>query len=194
MDEELKNREKISVIYWTMFRIGCLTYGGGWSIFAQLEEEFGDRRGWISREDLLDIMSLARSFPGIMVINMSVLFGYRVLGVPGAVAAAFGLSTPAFFVISLVTLCYDAMIKNIWIARAMVGVRCSVVPIILMAAMRMKKKALTGRAACVLAAVSFLLCIFTKLNKLVMVIAAGILGLLFWGKKTEAGGEDHDIA
>ena len=91
-----KEEKKLGRIFLTMFRIGCFTYGGGWSIFAQLEEEFGEKRGWLTKEEFLDIMSLARSFPGIMVINMSVMFGYRVRGVPGAMAAAFGLAAPAF--------------------------------------------------------------------------------------------------
>ncbi len=129
--------KKLSTIYLVMFRIGCVTYGGGWSIFAQLEDEFGEKRNWISKEELLDIMSLARSFPGIMVINLSIMFGYKIRGVAGAVAAAFGLATPAFFVISVITCCYDVLMRNQWIARAMIGVRCSVVPIMLVAALRM---------------------------------------------------------
>lgn len=168
-------------IYRVMFRIGCITYGGGWSILAQMEEEFADRRGWVTREELLDFMSLARSFPGIMVINLSVLFGYRVHGAAGSAAAAFGLASPAFFVITAVTFCYSALIANPWIARIMVGVRCAVVPIILTSAMNMKKKALKGPVTWVMAAIAFLLCVFTGLNKLIMVIVAAFAGLFLWG-------------
>lgn len=169
-------------IYKTMFRIGCITYGGGWSILAQMEEEFSEKRGWVTREELLDFMSLARSFPGIMVINLSVLFGYRMRGAAGSMAAAFGLASPAFFVITAITFCYSALISNPWIARIMVGVRCAVVPIILTSAIHMKKKALKGGVTYVMAGIAFLLCIFTGINKLAMVIAAALLGLLMWGK------------
>lgn len=169
-------------IYKTMFRIGCITYGGGWSILAQMEEEFSEKRGWVTREELLDFMSLARSFPGIMVINLSVLFGYRMRGAAGSAAAAFGLASPAFFVITAITFCYSALISNPWIARIMVGVRCAVVPIILTSAVHMKKKALKGAVTYVMAGAAFLLCIFTGINKLVMVIAAAVLGLMMWGK------------
>lgn len=189
MKEAQEPKKKLSVIFWMMFRIGCITYGGGWSIFAQLEEEFGERRKWISKDDLLDIMSLARSFPGIMVINMSVMAGYKMRGVPGALAAAFGLSVPAFFVISVVTLCYEMLMSNPLVARAMVGVRCSIIPIMLMAALRMKKNALSCRAAYVFAAASFLLCVFSGMNKLLMVVITAVLGMLLWGKKMGQEGE-----
>lgn len=168
-------------IYLHMFRIGCITYGGGWSIIAQMEEEFAQKREWVTKEDLLDFMSLARSFPGIMIINLSVLFGYRVAGAGGAAAAAFGLSSPAFFVITAVTYCYSAVIANPWIARIMVGVRCAVVPIILISAMNLKKKALKGPVTWVMAGIAFLLCIFTGANKLLMVIVAAAAGLVLWG-------------
>lgn len=182
--ENRRGKGRLATIFVTMFRIGCFTYGGGWSIFAQLEEEFGEKRGWLSKEELLDIMSLARSFPGIMVINMSVMFGYKVCGVPGALAAAFGLSMPAFIVISMVTCCYEVLMRNQMVARAMTGVRCSIVPIMIMAAARMKNNALGGRITYVFAAASLLLCLFSGMNKLVMILAAGALGMVIWrGKK-----------
>jgi len=189
VNEESEPKIKLSTIFWIMFRIGCITYGGGWSIFAQLEEEFGERRKWISKDDLLDIMSLARSFPGVMVINMSVMAGYKMRGVPGAMAAAFGLSTPAFFVISVVTLCYEMLMANGLVVRAMVGVRCSIIPIMVMAAVRMKKNALSCKAAYGFAAASFLLCVFSGINKLLMVIMAGLLGLFIWGRNDEKEGK-----
>lgn len=190
-----KEEKKLGRIFLTMFRIGCFTYGGGWSIFAQLEEEFGEKRGWLTKEEFLDIMSLARSFPGIMVINMSVMFGYRVRGVPGAMAAVFGLAAPAFIVISVVTCCYEVLMQNHLVARAMIGVRCSIVPIMIMAAARMKKYVLEGRITCLLAAASFLLCLFSGINKLVMIVAAGLCGMVIWrGKGPGESGQDKEGA
>ena len=144
-----------------------------------------------TKEEFLDIMSLARSFPGIMVINMSVMFGYKVCGVPGAMAAAFGLSAPAFIVISIVTFCYEALMRNALVARAMIGVRCSIVPIVIVAAARMKKTVLGGWVTWVLAAASFLLCLCSGLNKLVMILAAGLFGMAIWRpvKEPEQGEE-----
>lgn len=184
-ETEMGREPGLLSIYLIMFRIGCITYGGGWSILAQMEEEFSRKRNWVTREELLDFMSLARSFPGIMVINLSVLFGYRVRGAAGSAAAAFGLASPAFFVITAITFCYSAVITNPWIARIMIGVRCAVVPIILTSAMHMKKKALKGPVTWWLAGIAFLLCIFTGINKLLMVIAAAVTGLFLWGKKQD---------
>lgn len=182
----MKN-EKINIktIYLVMFRIGAVTYGGGWSIMTQMQEEFSDRRGWISKEELFDYMAAAKSLPGIMVINLSVLFGYRVHGIAGAAAAVSGLASPAFITISLLTCFYAALIGNIWTMRIMTGVRCAVVSILLISAIRMKEKALNGSTAYVLMIISFLLCILTGLNKFLMMAAAALFGILFWGGKND---------
>ena len=66
------------------FKIGFYTFGGGWSIIAQIQQEYVQKKGWITDEDLLDITSVGRSLPGLMIGNVSYLFGYHVAGFPGA--------------------------------------------------------------------------------------------------------------
>ena len=62
------------------FKIGFYTFGGGWSIVAQIQQEYVQKKGWITDEDLLDITSVGRSLPGLMIGNVSYLFGYHVAG------------------------------------------------------------------------------------------------------------------
>lgn len=178
---------RIWTIFRLMFKIGCITFGGGWSIIGQLQEEFVDRRGWIDEEELVDYISVGRSLPGIMIINISVLSGYRMGGVAGAAAAAFGLSLPALLCIALVTFFYSSIRDNLMAARALNGVRCAVIPIILGAAWRLKDKSLVSRAGCVLAACALAVCTFTGVS-LVLVVAFGAaagLGMRFFKR----GGE-----
>ena len=131
-----------------MLKIGLFTFGGGWSIVAQMQKEFVEKRGWLGEEELLDIVAIGRSFPGIMVVNTAVMLGYRIGGVGCAFLCAFGMAFPAFVVMAAVTTCYTAVRDNPWVARAMVGVRAVVVPIILSACLGMRKSAEIGRASC----------------------------------------------
>ena len=142
-----------------LFKIGLFTFGGGWSIVAQLQREFVDKRGWISKEDLLDIVSVGRSFPGIMVINIAVMFGYHVGGVPLGVIAAVGVAAPSVAVLSVVTVFYEQFRRNIYIARAMVGVRAAVVPIILSAAAGLRSIAIQEKVQYGIVLGGFQMCI-----------------------------------
>ena len=68
----------ITTLFCQFFKIGLFTFGGGWSIVTQMQNEFVDKRRWVTEEELLDMVSVGRSLPGIMIANISVLFGYRV--------------------------------------------------------------------------------------------------------------------
>lgn len=48
-----------------MLKIGLFTFGGGWSIVAQMQKEYVDTRGWLTKEELLDIVAIGRSFPAL---------------------------------------------------------------------------------------------------------------------------------
>lgn len=183
-----KKENRYWTIFWVMFKIGCITFGGGWSIIAQLQEEFVDKRHWIDQDQLVDFISLGRSFPGIMIINISVLFGYTAAGFWGAVLAAFGLSLPALICIAIVTMFYSALKDNVWVAKALDGVRCAVIPIILGAAVRLKDAALKGPLSYVLAAAALVVCTFTGVNKILIVVTGAVIGIVLLLPKK--GGEE----
>lgn len=185
----MEKLKKLWVIFFTMAKIGMFTFGGGWSIIAQVQNEFVDRRGWITEEQLVDYMSLAKSFPGIMIINMSVFCGYTMCGPVGAVTAAVGLSAPAIATIAVVTFFYSGLRDNVWVAKILNGVRCVVIPIILSASWKLKQTAMKGRSAWLILLVSFLVCVFTGVNKALVIAAALAAGLLIW-----RGGIPDDIS
>ena len=181
--------KKIGIIMITMFKIGAFTFGGGWSIIAQMQNEFVDRRGWMSEEQIVDYMSLAKSFPGIMIINMSVFCGYAMAGTLGAISAAAALSAPALIAIAVVTYFYASLRDNYYVAKILNGVRSVVVPIIISASLRLKDTAMKGKSALVILLLSFLICVFTDFNKALIVAAALAVGLFIW-----SGEVDDDLS
>ena len=178
---------KLAVMFWTMARIGCLTFGGGWSIIGQMQAEFVEKRGWLTEEQIIDFMSLARSFPGIMIINMSVLCGYAMEGAAGALSAALGLSAPAVIANGLVTYFYSSLKSNPYVEKVLNGVRCVVIPIILQAAWKLKNKSLISTMSWLLFAAAFCVCAFTGVSKPAVIVAGAAAGLVIWGK-----GGNHD--
>ncbi len=180
---------RLAVMFWTMAKIGCFTFGGGWSIIGQIQAEFVEKRGWMTEEQIIDFMSLAKSFPGIMIINMSVLCGYAMEGAAGALSAAFGLSAPAIVAIGLVTYFYSSLKSNPYVEKVLNGVRCVVIPIILQAAWKLKDRSLTSGISYVLLGIAFVVCAFTGISKPAVMVAGGVLGLVIW-----RGGSEHGAA
>lgn len=154
-----------------------------------MQAEFVEKRRWLTQEQIIDFMSLAKSFPGIMIVNMSVLCGYAMEGVAGALSASFGLTAPAILAIGLVTYFYSSLKSNPYVEKVLNGVRCVVIPIILQAAWKLKDKSLTSAVSYVLMAAAFVVCGFTDISKPGVMIAGVALGLLIW-----RGGDQHGAA
>ncbi len=164
-------------------KIGAFTFGSGWSILAQMEQDFVDKRQWMSKNDLVELIAVGKSLPGIMVVNITMLFGYQLAGPLGGIACAIGLCLPAVIVLTLVTAIYDLIKSNYWVFAALRGVQCAVVPIIGCAAISLGKETLKTKLAVILCVGGFCVCAFTNISNLTLVIGGAIASLVWMGVK-----------
>lgn len=88
-------------IFWTLARIVSLTLGGGYVIAPAIGNAF-EKQGWISEEEFYRVFSRAQVFPGPIALSTSFLCAYKFAGVPGAIAAVFGVVLPPFLALLLV--------------------------------------------------------------------------------------------
>ena len=179
-EETALPRWKMALLIFVYFvKIGTFTFGSGWSILAQMEQEFVDKRHWITKSELLDLLAVGKSLPGIMITNITMLFGYQMAGAAGGILAVLGIALPAVVVLSLVTLVYDAIKSNYWVWAALKGVQCAVVPIIGGAAISLGREGLKEKMGLVLCAAALALCHFTSISNIVLILA-GVAGALIW--------------
>ena len=171
-------------IFRTFLKFGCFTFGGGWSIVAQIQKEYVEKKGWITDEDLLDFTSVGRSLPGLMIGNASVLFGYQAAGLPGAVAALLGITLPPFVIMIGVTFIYGMVKDNPYVARAMMGVRAAVVPIIFSALLKLFRSGMKDLFCYLIALVALSLVLFTGLNNVLIVLIGAAAGLIYMEVKS----------
>ena len=68
-------------LFFTMFKVGLFTFGGGYAMIAVLEHEFVEKNGWIDKDEFYDMLAVAESTPGPIAINSSTFIGYRLAGV-----------------------------------------------------------------------------------------------------------------
>lgn len=188
MAKSLKEKWKLS---WNLFlyfvKIGCFTFGGGWSIVAQMQKEFVETRHWITDEDLLDITSVGRSLPGMMILNITYLFGHRMAGVPGALACVLGCGFSPFFILCVVTVFYVQIRDNVWIEKAMMGVRSAVAPIVISAAVRLGKSAFKDNIGYIFALTAFGLLCLTPIGNIPVVVLGGVMGYVVSEVKNRRG-------
>ena len=130
---------KLLNLFVDFFIIGSFTFGGGWSIVAQMQRLYVEKRKIMTNEELLDITAVGRSLPGMMTGHIVMMFGYKQAGYLGGVVSVIGLCMPPMLIISLITIFDNEFRNNYWISTAMKGIRYSIVPIIILTALPMFK-------------------------------------------------------
>lgn len=123
--------QRIRTIFFSFFKIGLFTFGGGYAMLPLIERELIEKRGWIAHREFLDLLTLAQSVPGPIAVNTSVFVGYKVRGLKGAAAALLGTVLPSFVIILAIALFFADIRQNPVVDAAFKGMRPAVVALII---------------------------------------------------------------
>ena len=139
------NKLKASLsLFLTMFKIGLFTFGGGYAMLALLENEFVEKKGWLTKEEFLNMLAIAESTPGPIAINSATYIGYKTAGVMGSAFATLGVCLPSFIIIYIISLFFDAFLKLKFVQYAFLGIRACVVYLIASAGFKLLKGLKSG--------------------------------------------------
>ena len=164
-------------IFYSFFKIGLFTFGGGFAMIPLIEREVIERRRWIVKEDFVEMLVLAQSAPGPIALNAAVFAGYKVRGFVGAMAAVLGVVIPSFSVILLVAMFFANIRHNPVVDAAFKGMRPAVVALIVAPLMGIVKgMAWWGMA--VVAIVGVLVWYFS-ISPVLFLVAAAAAGLIY---------------
>ena len=133
----MKPKRLLTILFFTMMKIGLFTFGGGYAMLALLENEFVTRKQWLDREEFLNLAAIAESTPGPNANNPATYIGYKKRGFFGALTATLGISAPSFAVIYAISLFFDRFLSLTYVAYAFHGIRVCVVYLILSAGIKM---------------------------------------------------------
>lgn len=131
--------KRIWELFWAFLRIGAFTFGGGYAMIGLIDDDCVQRRGWITKEELMDVTVIAESTPGPVAINCATYVGFRQAGIPGAVAATLGVVLPAFGIILAISSVLDRFLQIRAIASAFRAIKIAVGLLIFRAGLRMLK-------------------------------------------------------
>ena len=164
-------------IYMLFFRMGAVTFGGGYAMLPILRREIVQSRQWMDEETIMDFYALSQGLPGIIAINVSVFIGYRRYKVFGAVAAALGMVSPCIVIISVIAFLLAGFQDNIYVQHALAGISVCVAALIIDAVISMWKKGVKDVFGIVLCFAMLALSVFTKVSPILLVITCALLGV-----------------
>ncbi len=164
-------------LFATFFKMGAITFGGGYAMLPILQREVVEGKGWCTNEELTDYFALGQCTPGIIAVNTATFIGFKQKGVPGAIVATYGVVAPSFFVIGLIAALLQNFADYAVVQNAFAGIRVAVTVLIFNAVCKLLKTSVTDKlTVCVFAAVG-LASFFLDVSPVVFVLAAGLLGV-----------------
>ena len=179
---------ELLLIYALFFRMGAVTFGGGYAMLPILRREIVQSRSWMDEEAIMDYYALSQGLPGIIAVNVSVFIGYKQRKLPGAVAAALGMVSPCIIIITIIAACLSNFQDNIYVQHALAGISVCVAALILDAVLSMWKKGVKDVFGIVLCLGMLALSLFTKISPILLVVTCALLGIgakSIKGKKEE---------
>ena len=180
--QEAKN---LGTLFFTFFKIGLFTFGGGYAMIALLEEEFIQRRKWLDKDEFLDMTAIAESTPGPVAINSATYLGYKLAKVPGAATATVAVCLPSFLIIYAISLFFEQFTQLTVIASAFKGIQVCVIYLIFSAGVRMlkaldKSPFATGVLAAVMLVMVGLSLAGVSVSCILLILLSGAAGVAAW--------------
>ena len=183
--------------FWTLFistfTLSAFTFGGGYVIVPLMRKKFVETLGWIDEEEMLDLIAIAQSAPGPIAVNSSIIIGYRLAGIPGALVTTFGTVLPPMVILSAISQFYTAFRDNVVVSLVLKGMGIGVAAVIVDVVYTMAKGVVKTNDALwiIVMCVALVVALFTSVNVVFVILACGVVGainVIAQDKKTGKGG------
>lgn len=191
-DTPAQEAKSLGTLFFTFFKIGLFTFGGGYAMIALLEEEFIQRRKWLDKDEFLDMAAIAESTPGPVAINSATYLGYKLAKVPGAATATVAVCLPSFLIIYAISLFFEQFTQLTVIANAFKGIQVCVIYLIFSAGVRMLKSLdkspfASGVLAAVMLVMVGLSLAGVSVSSILLILLSGAAGVAAWliGRRKE---------
>ncbi|MCL1934519.1 MAG: chromate transporter [Candidatus Azobacteroides sp.] len=169
-------------LFWTYCKIGLFGFGGGYAMLSLIQHEVVEKHAWLSAGEFTDVVAISQMTPGPIGINSATYIGYTVTGnVWGSIVATFAVCLPSFILVLMIAKAYQKFSSNRWVNYAFLGLRPVTVGLIASATLLlMNKENFTDYKSVLIFFIAFVLTKYLKMHPIVMIVLAGISGLLLY--------------
>ncbi len=132
---------RLGVLFVTFFKIALFVIGGGLAMLPVIEQTFTRKHKWLSQEDILDMVVLTQTVPGLIAVNAAIYVGNKVAGIIGALISVLGVIMPSVLIIMTIAAVFPNLnSENIYIAHAFSAIRACVTGVLIATAVRLIRK------------------------------------------------------
>ncbi len=164
-------------IYFTFFKVGLFTFGGGMAMLPILKEEVVEKKNWLKEEEVVDFYAMSQGLPGIIATNVAIFIGYTRKKTIGGIVAALGSVSPCIIIITIIAAFLSNFLDNPMVESALSAISVCVCALILKTLLDLWKKGVQDIYGFMIFLVSFILATFTSISPTIFIIISGTLGI-----------------
>ena len=183
--------KEIISLFTSFFKIGIMTFGGGYAMLPMLERELVDKKKCVTMEEIMDYYAVGQCTPGVIAVNVATFIGYKRKGIIGGIFATLGVIFPSIIIITLLASVLQMVAGHPIVEHAFAGISVAVCALIVQAIFKLSKSGIKDLMTVIIAAVAFWLSIF-KVSPIIIIVLAGVIGVtvkLLLDKKNKEGNE-----
>jgi chromate transporter len=159
------------------FKVGALTFGGGLTMIAFIQEQVVNQFHWLTPQEFIDGLALGQFTPG-PILMVAAYVGYKVAGVTGAIVGAAAIFLPSFILMLSILPVFDRVRKLVWTKAAMKGIGPAVIGSLTVSLMQLAPHALPDLFAVVILAATIVALLVWRVGAVKLMVAGSILGVL----------------
>lgn len=167
-------------LFWTFFKIGAFTFGGGYAMIPLIQREVVEGHRWLTMEQFTDIVAISEMTPGPISINAATFVGYRVAGPIGAILGTLGTVLPSFFVILAIATFFLRAQDVPLVQSIFKGLRPAVAGLIVVAALNISRVSIIDLKMLSIALSVIVVVSFFKVHPIAALSLAGIIGAMIF--------------
>lgn len=169
----------------SFFKIGIMTFGGGYAMLPMLQRELVENRKWVTEEEILNYFAIGQCTPGVIAVNTATFVGYKRCKIPGAIFATIGVVLPSMIIITVIAAVLSNFAHIPAVQHAFAGIRIAVSALIVASVIKLIKTNIKSIAQIIIAVAAFVLVAVFGQNPVFAVIGAAVAGLCLgkWGER-----------
>ena len=173
----------------TFFKIGIMTFGGGYAMLPMIQREVVEKRGWATEEEILNYYAIGQCTPGVIAVNTATFIGDSRKGVLGGFLATLGVVMPSLIIISIIAALLNNFAEIEAVQHALAGIRVAVVVLVGFSIWKLRKSGGPGAFGWIVFGLTFLVSAIFGLSPVIIVVAAAAAGLIAGYAAEHKGGK-----
>lgn len=166
-------------LFLCFLKLGCTAFGGGYTIIALLHKETVELHKWIKNEELIDMMAVAQTMPGVVYINAATMVGYRMAGFCGALIATIAGIIPTIILSLLVVVYFWEYANHPLVHKAVSGILVGITALIIHTIVKMWPQTVQNKKDIVLVILTTVLLVVFHINTAIVIVALGGLNFIY---------------